>query len=147
MAKERNEKRRRSRGGIVEILNAILTLVIIGMVVAVAGLLYAANQFYADGAVATDTSFTVERGSSISTVAARLEEQGLIPAGQLLPSTLLFRLGATALRLTKKRFRELSQPGFDAALVAAKEIQREAYRSGEPQAAMQKFFEARGKKG
>jgi enoyl-CoA hydratase/carnithine racemase len=53
------------------------------------------------------------------------------------------RLGATALRLTKRRFRELSQPGFDAALVAAKEIQKEAYRSGEPQAAMRKFFEAR----
>ena len=98
MAKDRNEKRRRRRGGIVDILNAILTLVIIGMVVAVAGLLYAANQFYADGAVTTDTAFTVERGSSISTVAARLEEQGLIPPGQLLPSTLLFRLGATALK-------------------------------------------------
>src|SRR5688572_18776061 len=34
----------------------------------------------------------------------------------------LTRLGATALRLTKRRFRELSQPGFDAALVAAREI-------------------------
>lgn len=98
MARDRNEKRRRRRGGIVDILNAILTLVIIGMVVAVGGLLYAANQFYADGVVATDTAFTVERGSSISTVAARLEEQGLIPSGQLLPSTLLFRLGATALK-------------------------------------------------
>ena len=53
------------------------------------------------------------------------------------------KLGATALRLTKRRFRELSQPGFDAALVAAKEIQKEAYRSGEPQAAMQRFFDAR----
>ena len=70
---------------------------------------------------------------------------------QVLPKAIevageLARLGATALRLTKKRFRELSQPGFDAALVAAKEIQREAYRSGEPQAAMKKFFDARGKK-
>ena len=76
----------------------------------------------------------------------------LVPPEQVLPKAIevasaLTRLGATALRLTKKRFRELSQPGFDAALVAAKEIQREAYRSGEPQAAMQKFFEARGKKG
>jgi enoyl-CoA hydratase/carnithine racemase len=53
------------------------------------------------------------------------------------------KLGATALRLTKRRFRELSQPGFDAALIAAREIQKEAYRSGEPQAAMQRFFEAR----
>lgn len=75
----------------------------------------------------------------------------LVPREQVLPKAIevageLARLGATALRLTKKRFRELSQPGFDAALVAAKEIQREAYRSGEPQAAMKKFFDARGKK-
>jgi enoyl-CoA hydratase/carnithine racemase len=54
-------------------------------------------------------------------------------------------LGTTALRLTKRRFRELSQPGFDAALAAAKEIQTEAYRSGEPQAAMRRFFEARSR--
>ena len=75
----------------------------------------------------------------------------LVPREQVLPKAIevageLARLGATALRLTKKRFRELSQPGFDAALVAAKEIQREADRSGEPQAAMKKFFDARGKK-
>ena len=55
----------------------------------------------------------------------------------------LTALGATALRLTKRRFRELTQPGFDAALEAAKAIQQEAYRSGEPQAAMRRFFEAR----
>lgn len=98
MARDRNDKRRRRRGGIVDILNGILTLVIIGIVVAGGVLLYAANQFYAPGEVATDTNFTVERGSSIGTVAARLEEQGLIPRDQLLPSPLLFRLGATALK-------------------------------------------------
>lgn len=53
--------------------------------------------------------------------------------------------GRTAMRLTKRRFRELSQPGFDAALAAAKEYQKEAYASGEPQAAMRRFFEARKK--
>ena len=78
MAKQPKEKRRRKRGGLIDVLNAILTLVIIGMVVAIAGLLFAANQFYAPGVVKADTAFTVERGSSISTVAARLEEQGLI---------------------------------------------------------------------
>jgi enoyl-CoA hydratase/carnithine racemase len=57
----------------------------------------------------------------------------------------LAKLGATATRLTKQRFRELTQPGFDAALAAAKRSQREAYASGEPQAAMKRFFEARGK--
>jgi enoyl-CoA hydratase/carnithine racemase len=55
----------------------------------------------------------------------------------------LVKLGTTALRLTKQRFRELTQPGFDAALEAAKKAQREAYASGEPQAAMKRFFEAR----
>lgn len=53
--------------------------------------------------------------------------------------------GRTAMRLTKRRFRELTQPGFDAALVAAKAYQKEAYASGEPQAAMQRFFQARRK--
>ena len=53
------------------------------------------------------------------------------------------RLPPTALRLTKRRFRELTQPGFDAALEAAKAAQKEAYASGEPQAAMQRFFAER----
>jgi enoyl-CoA hydratase len=55
----------------------------------------------------------------------------------------LARLGPTAIRLTKQRFRQLTQPGFDAALEAAKLAQREAYLSGEPQAAMKRFFERR----
>jgi enoyl-CoA hydratase/carnithine racemase len=75
----------------------------------------------------------------------------LVPREQVLETAMrvageLSRLGVTAARLTKRRFRELTQPGFDAALAAAKQTQKEAYRSGEPQAAMKKFFEARGKK-
>ena len=61
-------------------------------------------------------------------------------------ATSLSALGKTAMRLTKRRFRELTQPGFDAALLAAKEYQKEAYASGEPQEAMKRFFEARKKK-
>jgi enoyl-CoA hydratase/carnithine racemase len=76
----------------------------------------------------------------------------LVPRDQVLSKAVavaqeLTRLGATALRLTKRRFRELTQPGFDAALEAARRIQKETYASGEPQAAMQRFFEARSKKG
>jgi enoyl-CoA hydratase len=72
----------------------------------------------------------------------------LVPREQVLEKSLsvaleLTRLGPTAIRLTKQRFRELSQPGFDAALVAAKNAQREAYLSGEPQEAMRRFFEKR----
>jgi enoyl-CoA hydratase/carnithine racemase len=58
----------------------------------------------------------------------------------------LTKLGPTATRLTKRRFRDLTQPGFDAALVAAKAAQREAYGSGEPQAAMQRFLANRKNK-
>jgi enoyl-CoA hydratase/carnithine racemase len=75
----------------------------------------------------------------------------LVPRDEVLSKAVavaqeLTRLGATALKLTKRRFRELTRPGFDAALEAAKRIQREAYASGEPQAAMKRFFEARSKK-
>jgi enoyl-CoA hydratase/carnithine racemase len=74
----------------------------------------------------------------------------LVPRAEVLAKAVavageLTRIGATALRLTKRRFRELTQPGFDAALAAAKEIQTEAYRSGEPQAAMRRFFDARSR--
>lgn len=75
----------------------------------------------------------------------------LVPREQVLDKALasareLAALGPTAVRLTKRRFRELTQPGFDAALEAAKHAQREAYQSGEPQAAMKRFFETRAAK-
>lgn len=72
----------------------------------------------------------------------------LVPREQVVDKALtvaaeLTRLGPTAIRLTKRRFRELTQPGFDTALQAAKAAQREAYLSGEPQEAMRRFFEKR----
>lgn len=72
----------------------------------------------------------------------------IVPKEQVLEKALaiaaeLAKLGPTAVRLTKLRFRELTQPGFDAALEAAKKAQREAYLSGEPQEAMRRFFEKR----
>jgi enoyl-CoA hydratase len=72
----------------------------------------------------------------------------LVPRDQVLEKSLalsveLAKLGPTALRLTKRRLRELTQAGFDSALEAAKKAQREAYLSGEPQEAMRKFFEHR----
>lgn len=74
----------------------------------------------------------------------------LVPREQVLGKAIALareasKLGTTAMRLTKRRFRELTQAGFDAALVAAKKTQKEAYASGEPQAAMKRFFDARSK--
>jgi enoyl-CoA hydratase/carnithine racemase len=72
----------------------------------------------------------------------------LVPRDKVLERSLalaadLAKLGPTAVRLTKQRFREQTQAGFDGALEAAKKAQREAYMSGEPQEAMRKFLERR----
>ena len=56
----------------------------------------------------------------------------------------LAEMPAAAYAATKSRLRELSQPGFDAALLAAKRAQAALYASGEPQRVMGAFF-ARGK--
>lgn len=48
-----------------------------------------------------------------------------------------------AMRLNKRNFRQITEPGFQEAEEAGKAIQREAYGSGEPQAMMAKFFAER----
>jgi enoyl-CoA hydratase/carnithine racemase len=72
----------------------------------------------------------------------------LAPRAEVLATALAAAAGMaasppTAVRLTKQRLRALTQPGFDAALVAAKAAQRQAYASGEPQAAIAHFFAQR----
>ena len=51
-----------------------------------------------------------------------------------------------AIRLTKQRFREATEEGFQEVLKAAARIHHEAYATGEPQAIMQKFLEERAAK-
>lgn len=51
----------------------------------------------------------------------------------------------TAMRLTKKWFRTLTQPQYEDAFANGEAIQAEAYASGEPQAAMRRFFAERAK--
>ena len=75
----------------------------------------------------------------------------LVPKEEVLGKALalaadMAKLAPTAMRLTKQRFRRLTQPGFEAALEEAKVAQKEAYASGEPQEAMRKFLEARTRK-
>jgi enoyl-CoA hydratase/carnithine racemase len=72
----------------------------------------------------------------------------LVPQAQVLETSLalartLAALPATALRLTKQRFRALTDAAFEAALPAAIAAQKAAYASGEPQAAMRRFLEKR----
>lgn len=48
-----------------------------------------------------------------------------------------------AMRLNKRRFREVTQPAFDEAFEQGAAIEAEAFAAGEPQAEMEKFFEVR----
>jgi len=48
-----------------------------------------------------------------------------------------------AMRLTKQRFREVTQSAFDATFEAGARLQAEAYASGEPQTAMAAFMAKR----
>src|SRR5690606_36389809 len=50
---------------------------------------------------------------------------------------------ALALRLSKQRMRELTQPEYDATVAAAMRIQPEAFRSGEPQRVSEAFLARR----
>ncbi|MDA0675002.1 MAG: enoyl-CoA hydratase/isomerase family protein [Proteobacteria bacterium] len=53
---------------------------------------------------------------------------------------------AIAMRLNKRRLREITQAGFEDAIQAGKPIQAEAYQSGEPQRHMAAFFAERAKR-
>lgn len=58
----------------------------------------------------------------------------------------LRQIPGQAFRLTKQRFREVTQPGFDDATAAGVRASLEAYASGEPQRIMRAFIAARGKR-
>lgn len=75
---DRRKRRRRSSNGLVDVLNALLTLLVIGLVVIGGGFLYVASQYYGDGPSTEERVFRVESGNTLSTTASRLEEQGLI---------------------------------------------------------------------
>lgn len=84
--------RRRKRSGLIEITNGLLTLVVLGLLVLGGSVLFMAQQFYTPGPAAQETTFVVEKGSSLSTVAERLENQGLIG------NRWIFQMGGWAMR-------------------------------------------------
>lgn len=84
--------RRRKRSGLIEVTNGLLTLVVLGLLVLGGSVLFMAQQFYTPGPAAQETTFVVEKGSSLSTVAERLENQGLIG------NRWIFQMGGWAMR-------------------------------------------------
>jgi len=73
----------------------------------------------------------------------RLVPQADVLATALAEAERLARLPTAAYRLTKRRFREMTQPGFDAAYRAGVAAQHEAYAAGDPQRAMAAFLARR----
>jgi UPF0755 protein len=83
--------RRRSGNGFLDILNGLLTFLVIGVLAAGGALLYGASQFYGEGPLGQDTTFRVESGNGLGTTSQRLEEQGLIS------NRYIFQLGGRAM--------------------------------------------------
>ncbi|HUV32217.1 MAG TPA: endolytic transglycosylase MltG, partial [Devosiaceae bacterium] len=94
-AKSRREKKRRgqkSSNPVLRVLNGVLMLIVLGVVVVVLVVVIGMNRFYADGPLAEDTIFMVERGSGLSTIAGKLADAGIVA------DALTFRFGGVALR-------------------------------------------------
>ena len=72
------QKKAKPRNGFVELINALLTLLVLGLLVGGGLFLYGAHSFYAAGPIKADTTFTVQHGANLSAVADQLETQDLI---------------------------------------------------------------------
>ena len=75
----------------------------------------------------------------------------LVPKDQVMAAALdmardLAAKPPVAMRLDKRRFREVTEAGFNDALDSGIRIQKESYASGEPQRVMEKFLAERGKR-
>lgn len=75
----------------------------------------------------------------------------IVPEGEVLDTALMFaeelrRVPQSAFKLTKQRFREQTQPGFDEATAYGVRAMLEAYATGEPQRVMRAFVEARAQR-
>ncbi len=78
-------------------------------------------------------------------LATQLANQDSVLSESLKRAQALAALPATAVRVSKQRFRALTQPGFDEACVAGVKAQLECYAQGEPQEVMKRFLQARSK--
>lgn len=74
---------------------------------------------------------------------SELADEGTVLDHAVRRAHALARLPETPLRVSKRRFRAMTQPGFDEAVTAGIQAQLECYSTGEPQRVMAQFFEER----
>jgi len=82
--------RRKRRSSALAFLNALLTLLILGVIVIGGAAYWGVTQFYESGPKTEETAFLIEKGSGFNSIGTRLEESGLIS------NSLLFRAGVWA---------------------------------------------------
>jgi enoyl-CoA hydratase/carnithine racemase len=87
---------------------------------------------------------TGQRAYEIGLVTELAGQDDVLPAA-FRRACALAALPANAIRLSKQRFRAMTQPQFDEACVAGIRAQLECYAQGEPQEAMSRFLAARTK--
>ena len=75
-----------------------------------------------------------------------LVPQAEVMAKAMEVAKLLAAKAPLAMKLTKQRFREMTEVGFEDAMSANRRINAENYASGEPQEAMREFFEERARR-
>ena len=67
MAEPKQQKVKRRRG-FVDVVNALLTLIVLGVLVAGGVGVYGAHNFYSAGPITQDTEFTVAKGDNLGKV-------------------------------------------------------------------------------
>jgi len=88
---KRKNKVRKKPNTFVQVANAFMTLVILGLVIGGGLLYYGINQFNSDGPVKSETIFAVPQGAGVSTIARKLQDEGLIS------NSYIFRFGTVAM--------------------------------------------------
>lgn len=89
--------RRKRKSGALAFLNGLLTLLVLGVVIAGGVAYWGITQYYDDGPKTEETAFLVPKGATLQGLASSLEEQGLVSNG-LVYRGALFLLKPTGLR-------------------------------------------------
>lgn len=90
--KRKNKKNRKQPNTVVQVANAFLTLIMLGIVVCVGVVYYGINQFNSDGPIAKETLFEVPQGAGVSSIARKLQDEGLIS------NSFIFRFATAAMK-------------------------------------------------
>jgi enoyl-CoA hydratase/carnithine racemase len=85
-----------------------------------------------------------QRAYDLGLLSALVEEEDVLPSAIAAAEQMASR-PKLAVRQIKRRYRDITKAGFDAACEAGLQSAVESYSKGEPQAAMRAFLQARGK--